>query len=249
MREKRTGASSAGMYLHGSEGDAVALQRGNMTERATVFAADVLSDNTPGGATYEGESAALPCAGVASGHPCDAWTTTACASNSVPPASHGRDRGVCSPMPAASREVAAAAVHLWFAGERTAAKDTITSCAGSGVETAPTPAEENVDGETDCAACDGGAEPWIAWQTPSRIVLAAAAPACQRAILKDALVRNLEANEVRLHVRDMNALLALPMDAVLAAITSGPAAEGEAARVLREHLAPLRKRPGTARRL
>ena len=148
-------------------------------------------------------------------------------------ASDARMEAVLSPVSDAYRLSAYATVESWLAGLR--------SPASAEAPGHPTAASSMVD--------TGGAKPWIAWQTPSRIVLAAAAPSAQRAILKDALLRNLEANAVKLQARDMNVLLALPMEAVLAAITGGPSADGEAAQVLREHLMPLGKRPGSARRL
>ena len=90
-------------------------------------------------------------------------------------------------------------------------------------------------------------KPWIAGQVPSAVVLAAAPPGKQRAVLKDALLRTLEANSARLPPKVLNAFLAAPQPAIPAALAEGPAAAGEAAATLREHLASSARRRGLAR--
>ena len=76
---------------------------------------------------------------------------------------------------------------------------------------------------------------WIAWQVPSRLVLAAAAPSKQRALLRDALQRTLEANGLRLAAKQVQELMCEPQVAVLEALTHGPAGEGPAASILAAH--------------
>ena len=93
-------------------------------------------------------------------------------------------------------------------------------------------------------ARDGGQPPaacgrhWIAWQVPSRTVLAATAPSAQRALLKDGLLRTLEANGQRIPAKAVQSILCLGQGDILAAIQCGPSAEGAAADVLRQHIAP-----------
>ena len=84
--------------------------------------------------------------------------------------------------------------------------------------------------------------PWIAWQVPSRHVLAATPPGGQRALLKGALQRTLDANALRLSAKFMNVLLALPQPAILDALERGPAAEGEAGALLQADAASGKRR-------
>ena len=98
--------------------------------------------------------------------------------------------------------------------------------------------------ERAAVALPGGA-PWIAWQVPSASALAATAPGSQRALLKDALVRTLAANGLRLQAKAVHAFLCAPQPEILAALQSGPTAAGEAAATLRAHAAAERRRgPG-----
>ena len=91
--------------------------------------------------------------------------------------------------------------------------------------------------------------PWIAWQVPSRTVLAATTPGGQRSLLKDALARTLEATGVRLPAQAMNELLGLPQPAALANLERGPDEGGEAALLIRDHAAALGRSRGRLGRL
>ena len=86
---------------------------------------------------------------------------------------------------------------------------------------------------------------WIPWQVPSPVVLAAAPPSAQRAI-KDALVRTLAANSMRMDPRQIGAFLALPQPEVLSALQGGPEGTGSGAAALRAAVRPLGRRPGSA---
>ena len=77
---------------------------------------------------------------------------------------------------------------------------------------------------------------WIAWQVPSRTVLASTPPSAQRALLKDGLLRTLEANGQRIPAKAVQSILCLAQVDSLAAIEGGPSAQGAAADVLRQHL-------------
>ena len=93
------------------------------------------------------------------------------------------------------------------------------------------------------------ASSWVAWQVPSRVVLAATAPGAQRLLLKDALLRTLEANGMRLSPKALNEVLQLPKEAIFAALQCGPRGEGAAAQKLRELAAPVGRRRASAGRL
>ena len=72
---------------------------------------------------------------------------------------------------------------------------------------------------------------------------AAAAPSCQRQLLRDALQRTLEANELRMPQRGVHAILCLPQPEILAALELGPLTAGCAAEELRlAGQAPARRR-------
>ena len=91
-----------------------------------------------------------------------------------------------------------------------------------------------------------GARPWIAWQVPSRAALAATPPSPQRALLRDAMQRTLEANGVRVLPRDLQVLLAMPESEILTALEEDPSGAGLAADLLRERAVPLGRRRGPA---
>jgi hypothetical protein len=63
-------------------------------------------------------------------------------------------------------------------------------------------------------------------------------------MLKDALVRNLAANGLRLPTRRAGELLALPQPDIMEALALGPAGTGAAAAILREAAVPDRRRRG-----
>ena len=74
--------------------------------------------------------------------------------------------------------------------------------------------EEYQGGQVSAAVPEVGpaasAGRWIAWQVPSRVALAATPSGAQRALLKDALRRTLEANEMRMPPHDINVFLGRP---------------------------------------
>ena len=91
--------------------------------------------------------------------------------------------------------------------------------------------------------------PWIAWQVPSPAILAAAPPGLQRQLLKDALLRNLDANSLRMQPAGVNALLRLPQAQILAALAGGPGGCCEGAAALRAGLLPAGRQRGRIGRL
>ena len=91
--------------------------------------------------------------------------------------------------------------------------------------------------------------PWIAWQVPSAVILAATAPGEQRALLKDALRRALDANGMKMPANMAHSFLAAPQAEILAALTHGAGAEGAAAAALKrlEETPAARRRAAAAR--
>ena len=85
---------------------------------------------------------------------------------------------------------------------------------------------------------------------PMRVaVWAAAAPAAQRPMLKDALTRTLEANGLKVPARTINAVLGATQTDILAAIERGPAGQGEAAAILRALCVYAHMAPSSVRRV
>ena len=77
---------------------------------------------------------------------------------------------------------------------------------GVAVQPAAAPAPMAGQGGGSFAYAQGGATAaaWVPWQVPSRVALAAAAPSQARALLKDALLRTLAANSLKMPAKKLS---------------------------------------------